>query len=217
LGEQHGLLLMATMVAVVALVALPSLALAQEPRVYLGGAISLVVQTHSSAEPLGGATLGGSALVGVQISRRVAVEFEPSFGAPYSWEYTYRPSPSLTARVVASRRDTFFPVQARIRLGVLEPVVGVGFVHGRLSRHATIVTTIGSTPYFDDSRSEDDLAFVAGVDAALELASRFYLVPTFRVLISPGASPHPLRDPLGANTSTGSFVFRYGVGARVAF
>ena len=34
---------------------------------------------------------------------------------------------------------------------------------------------------------------------------------------APGATPDSPADPLGAQTSTGSFVFRYGVGARVAF
>jgi hypothetical protein len=72
--------------------------------------------------------------------------------------------------------------------------------------------------YFDDSRSDDNVAFVGGVDAALNLATHFYLVPTFRLLVSaPGATPDSAGDPLGAQTSTGSLVFRYGVGARVAF
>ena len=198
-------------VAVVALVAFPFIVAAQESRVYVGGTFNFVTQTHSTTEPLGGTTPGGSVLFGVQVSPRVAIEVEPSFGGRYSWEYI-RPSPSLIAHVVASRRDTFFPVQARFRLGVLEPVVGIGFVDGKISRHATI----GSTTYFDDSRSDDNLALVAGVDAALELVSDFYLVPTFRVLMSaPGAAPDSPGDPLGAQTSTGSFVFRYGAGARV--
>ena len=96
-------------VAVVALVAFPSMARAQESRVYVGGAFNLVTHTHSDREPIGGTTHGANALFGVQVSPRVAIEFEPSFGGRNSWEYTYRPSPSLLARVVASRRDTFFP------------------------------------------------------------------------------------------------------------
>lgn len=201
-------------VALVAFAVFPLVAVAQESRFYVGGAINFVGQTHSRAEPLGGTTWGGSALFGVQVSPRVAVEFEPSFGGPYSWSYTYRPSPSLTADVVASRRDTFLPVQARIRLGVLEPVVGLSFVHGRISRHATV----GSRTYFDDSRSDNNFAVTAGVDTALNLASHFYFVPTFRVLVSaPRATPNAFGDPLGAQTRTGSIVFRYGAGARVAF
>jgi hypothetical protein len=170
---------------------------------------------------MGGTTRGGSVLFGVQVSPRVAVEFEPWFGGSYSWEYTYRPSPSLIARVVASRRDAFFPLQARIRLRVLEPVVGLSLVHGWLSRHATVGTRFESTPplmpYFDDRRSQDTFAVTGGVDAALNLAPHFYVVPTFRVLVSAPRGPKNFDDPLGAQTSTGSIVFRYGAGARVAF
>jgi hypothetical protein len=201
-------------VAVVALVTFPSFVMAQEARIYVGGTFNLVTQTHSDREPIGGTTHGGSALFGVTVSPHVAIEFEPSFGGRNSWEYTYRPSPSLLARVVASRRDTFFPVQARIRLGVLEPVLGVGFVYTRISRHATVAE--GGT-YFDDSRTEDNVALVGGVDAALQLVSSLYVVPTFRVLFLATGSPGTLTDPLGAQTSTGSWVFRYGVGARVGF
>jgi len=141
-----------TVVALVALVAYPLIVDAQESRVYIGGTFNFVTQTHSDREPIGGTTQGGSALFGVQVSPRVAIEFEPSLAGRYSWRYTYRPSPSLTADVVASRHDTFFPIQARIRLGILEPVVGVAFVHGRISRHATV----GTGTYFDDSRSDDN-------------------------------------------------------------
>ena len=200
------------MIALAALVVLPRPAVGQEPRAYAGGTVNFVTATHSDDQPLGGTTVGGSALFGVQVSPRVAIEVEPSFGGSYSWQYTYRPSPSLVATVVASRRDTFFPVQARIRAGVLEPVVGVGIAHGRIERHATV----GNTPYFDDNRSDNDIALVAGLDAAFKVASNVYIVPTFRVLVVPRGSDSP-DDPLGAQTSTGSFIFRYGVGTRVAF
>jgi hypothetical protein len=200
--------------AVVALVAFPSVVVAQQPRVYVGGTFNVVTQTHSDREPLGGTTRGGSALFGVYVSPRVAVEFEPLFVGRYSSQYTYRPSPSLIANVVASRRDTFFPIQARIRLGVLEPVVGVAFVHERIRRHATV----GSANYFDDNRSDHNVALAGGVDAALRLASRFDIVPSFRVLVtSRGTTSVPFGDPLGDDTRTGSVVFRYGAGARVAF
>ena len=96
-------------VAAVVLIAFPFIAMAQESRLYVGGTFNVVTQTHSDKEPMGGTTQGGSALFGVQVSPRVAVEFEPSFGGRHSWEYTYRPSPLLIARVVASRRDAFFP------------------------------------------------------------------------------------------------------------
>src|SRR4051812_32337152 len=96
-------------VALAALVAMPQIAVAQEHHAYAAGTVSLVTLTHSDDQPLGGATLGGSALFGVRVSKRVAIECEPSFAGLLSWDYTYRPSPSLSATVVASRRDTFFP------------------------------------------------------------------------------------------------------------
>ena len=202
-------------VPVVALVAFSRIVVAQEPRAYVGGTFNFVTTTHSSEEPLGGTTPGGSAVFGVRVSPRVAIEFEPSFGGAYSWEYTYITGVSgFSAHVIASRRDTFFPVQARIRMGVLEPVVGVAFVHGKISRHATLV--INGRTYFDDSRSDNDPALVSGLDAALKLTSRVRLVPTLRMLVLP-RGPKPVGDPLGEQTSTGSFVFRYGIGARVAF
>ena len=199
-------------VALVALIAFPSVAAAQESRVYVGGSFDVVTQTHGDAEPLGGTTWGGSALFGVRVTPRVGIEFEPSFGGPYSWEYSYKPASSLTADVVASRRDTFFSGQARIRLGVIEPVAGVSYVHGKITRHATI----GSTTYFDDNASEDGIAVVGGVDAALKLASHFYFVPTFRVFLLPRTTPSEF-DPFREQTSTGSLAFRYGAGARVTF
>jgi hypothetical protein len=110
--------------ALVAVSAFAQTVIAQQPRAAIGGTVNVVTQTHSNDQPLGGTSLGGSALFGVRVSPRVGIEFEPSFGASYSWQYTYRPFPSATAIVVAARRDTFFPVQARIRMRVLEPVVG---------------------------------------------------------------------------------------------
>src|SRR5690242_17230071 len=101
------------MMMLIALVVAPQAVVAQEPRTAVGGAINLVTQAHSDF-PLGGTTIGGSVLVGVRVAPRVSIEFEPSFGGSYSWEYTYRPAPSLMATVLASRRDLFFPVQARI-------------------------------------------------------------------------------------------------------
>ncbi len=195
-------------VAIAALALLPSVVAAQP---YLGGALNLVTQTPSADEHLGGTTRGGSVVFGVQVSRRVAVEFEPSFGGPYSWKYTYLPGPSLTADVVARRHDSFFSFQLRTRMGVLEPVLGVGYIHGRISRHATFANGV---PYFDDSRTEHGVAVVGGLDAALEVTSHFYFVPTFRLFARVPIAP---QDPLGEQTSTGPFAFRYGAGVRVTF
>jgi hypothetical protein len=200
------------LVALVALALLPSVAGAQQSPVYVGGTLNLVTQTHSSpAEPLGGTTLSGSVVFGVQVSRRVAVEFEPSFAGPYSWKYTYFPGPTSTVDVVARRHDSFYSFQVRTRVGVLEPVVGASYVHGRISRHATLRQ---GTPYFDDSGSDDGVAAVGGLDAAFKVTSHFYFVPAFRLLVRVASSPS---DPLGEQTSTGPFVFRYGVGVRVTF
>jgi hypothetical protein len=196
-----------------ALIVLPPVVSAQHSRLYAGGTLTLMTQAHSTTEPLGGTTWGGSVLCGVQVSPRLAVELEPSFGGAYSWEYSYRPGPSWTADVVASRRDAFFSLQLRTRVGVLEPVVGVSYVRGRISRHATT----GSTTYFDDGRSDNGVAAVGGLDAALKLAPRFYFVPTFRVLVVARPATRDSLDPLGDETATGRFVFRYGAGARVTF
>jgi len=194
-----------------ALLAFPFVAAAQPPRVYAGGTLDLVTQTKSDNDPLGGTTWGGRALFGVQVSPHVGVEFEPSFSGSYSREYTYRPAPSLTADVIAARRNWFFSGQARIRYGVLEPVVGLSYVRGQISRHATI----GSTTYFDESGSDNSLALVAGLDVAIPVASRLSVVPSIRVLGTfAGGTP---ANPLESDTATGALAFRYGVGVRTTF
>lgn len=199
-------------IALLALVLLPRVVVAQQSGAYTGGTVNLVTVPHADDQPLGGTTLGGSALVGVRVSDGVAIEFEPTFQRSFASEYTYRPAPSLVATVVPSRRDAFFPVQVRIGHKAIEPVVGVGIVHGTIARHATI----GDATYFDDSRSRNDLAVLGGFDAAIKVASRLYLVPTFRVRLTSHWS-NPMGDPLDEQTSTGPFTFRYGVGARVEF
>ena len=75
------------------LLAFPSIVVAQESRVYVGGTFNFVTQTHSDREPIGGTTQGGSALIGVQVSPRVAIEFEPSLAGRYSWP------PSISHRI----------------------------------------------------------------------------------------------------------------------
>ena len=93
----------------------------QNGPLYAGGTFTALTQTHSDSQPLGGTTWNGSAFVGGWVSPRLAIEFEPSFGRTFSWEYSYRPGPSFTADVVASRRDTFWAAQVRTRIGVVEP------------------------------------------------------------------------------------------------
>lgn len=211
----------------VALVAFQLPVVAQESRVYAGGAFTLVTQTHSATAPkgscrslldeqsIGGTTRGGTALFGVRVSEHVAVEFEAGFSGSNSCEYTYQPGPSREAHLTASRRDSFFPVQARGRFGVVEPVAGVAIVRTNIGRQAT---NVGGTPYFSDSRSDRNLALVAGLDLGLDITSSLSLVPTFRVLyVVTGTSPAPFDDPLGRDTSTGPLVVRYGAGLRVGF
>lgn len=195
----------------VAIAVLPSVAGAQERHVYAGGAVARVSQTHSDAEPLGGTTSGGSVVVGTWVSPRLGLEGEATFGGRSSWAYSYRPAIAIPrADVVPSRRDTYLVFQLRARMGVLEPVIGLGDALGRISRHATI----NGSPYFDDAAWHHGLAAVGGLDAAIRISSRFSVVPTFRALaVARGDSERPLRK----DTRTGSVAFRYGVGARVLF
>ena len=65
-------------IALVTFVLLPSVAAAQQSPVYVGATVDGVTQAHSDTEPLGGTTWGGSVVFGVQVSRRVAIEFEPT-------------------------------------------------------------------------------------------------------------------------------------------
>ena len=186
---------------------------AQQSRFHVGGTLSGVYQTQAD-EAVGGMTWGAGPLFGVQVSPRVAIELEPMFGGSHSWEYTYRPGPSRTATVVASRRDTFFSFQVRGRTGVLEPVAGVSYVRGQISRHATSA----GRPYFDDARSQNGVGLVGGLDAGIGLAPRVFFVPSFRVLVvRQGSSPDSFSDPLGEQTTTGPLVFRFGGGLRVTF
>lgn len=196
----------------VAALALPCVAAAQQPRAYVGGTVDLLTQADTNTSSLGGTVWGGRALFGVQVSPRVAVEFEPSFNGSYSWSYTYHPTASLTADVIAARRNMFFSAQARIRYGVLEPVVGLSYVHAQLSRHATI----GTSTYFDDRGSDNSIALVAGVDVAIPVAPHAFFVPSIRMFVltsTGGASANPLEF----QTSTEPLAFRYGAGVRATF
>jgi hypothetical protein len=189
------------------MIACPSIVVAQPSSFYVGGTLDVVTQTTSDTNPMGGTTWGGRALVGVLVSPHVALEFEPSFnGGSYSWQYSYRPGPSFTANVVVSRRNGFFSGQARIRYGVVEPVMGLSYINGRTSRHATI----GTSPYFDDSGSDNGLAAVVGIDAAVPLTAHVSFVPTLRVFTT-------FWGGTGPQTSVGALAVRYGAGMRTTF
>jgi hypothetical protein len=174
--------------------------------------VTFVTQTHSTTVQPGGTTWGGSLLFGVSLSPRLSAEFEPLFAGSFDGQYTYAPSPAFRAHVITRRRDTFFTFQLRARTGFLEPVVGVSYLRGTASRHATIIES--GRPYFDDRQSQHALAVAGGIDAGVELTSHFFFVPTFRAFVVERPSP---RDAFGEQTGGGRFVFRYGAGARVAF
>ena len=205
--------------AAVALLVLTGLATSSDARqnepLYAGGTFTVFTQTHSDTQPLGGTTWNGSVFAGGWISPRLAIELEPSFGRTFSWEYSYRPGPSFTADVVASRRDTFWAAQVRTRVGVVEPVFGLAYVRTNLQRHATIA----GRPYFDESRMENGVAGVLGLDAPVKIAPHVHLLPTFRLLwnFEQVAESSGFNDPLGEQTSAGRLLFRYGAGVRVTF
>jgi hypothetical protein len=192
-----------------------------QPRAYSGGAVTFLTQTHSTLAQarsttvqLGGTTWGGSLLFGVSLSPRLSAEFEPLFVGSFDGQYTYSPSPVFRAQVITRRRDTFFTFQLRTRTGVLEPVVGVSYLRGTASRHATFIES--GRPYFDDRQSQHALAVAGGFDASVKLTAHFFFVPTFRAFVV--ARPSVARnDVIAQQTSGGPFVFRYGAGVRVAF
>lgn len=204
-----------TAVAVLVLIGLPTWSDAQQNEsIYAGGTLSAFTQTHSDPQRLGGTTWNGSVFVGGWVLPRVAIEFEPSFGRTFSWEYSYRPGPSVTADVVASRRDTFWAAQLRTRVGVIEPVFGLAYVRTDRQRHATAA----GRPYFDDARLENGVAGVLGLDAPVKIAPHVHLLPTFRLLWNfRSVADSGSSDPFGEQTSAGHLVFRYGAGARVTF
>jgi hypothetical protein len=184
-----------------------------QSRIYAGGAVTFLTQTNADGrteEQLRGTTLGGSVVLGVQVSPRLSVEFEPSFGRSFTApEYTYRPWIDRAVNVVSTGKDSFFTFQLRGRIGVLEPVVGVSYVRVRSSRRAIYVP--GGGTYFDGDLSGYTFALAGGIDAAVKVAPHLYFVPTFRLFIVP-------RSPLAtAPPYAGKLVFRGGAGARVSF
>jgi len=198
-----------TLMCLVAAILLPSAAVAQESRVYAGGALSLFTQTHRDNQDLGGTKGAASLQFGVWLSPRLAVEIEPTFGPTVSVQFSYRPAISLVADEVASRRDTYWAFNARLRVARLEPVFGTAFVHGHIERHATLR---GDGRYFDDEGADDGIAIQMGIDAPFHIAPHVSLFPAFRLLMTSRAE-----TPLRLETRTGGLAMRYGIGARVTF
>ncbi len=186
---------------------------AQGARAYAGGTAAWLTQTHSALEPLGGTTWDASLLVGVWMSSHVALEFEPILGRTFSSPYSYRAAPDLVANVVASRRDSYFPVQVRFRLGSVEPVFGGGYLHATEARHATLSS---GQLYFDDERSDDSVAVTLGLDVPLSVSRHVAVLPGIR-LLAPIRGTGVKSDPIQRDTNTGGVALRYGVGARVDF
>ena len=183
-----------------------------QSRPYAGASVAAVTGTRSDSFQPGGTAWGGSLLVGVPLSSRLSVEFEPSFIGPLDdGEYTYSATHTLDAHVITHRRDTFFTFQLRLRTGSLEPVLGISYVRARASRHATIVDS--GRPYFDDDETQHAMGLAGGIDARVKLTSHVSFVPTFRVFVVARSSS----SPISAQTSGGPFAFRYGSGARVTF
>jgi hypothetical protein len=108
--------------------------------------------------------------------------------------------------------------QLRASTHGIEPVIGLGYAHQAIARHATF-TTSGAT-YFDDARTDHAIGLVSGLDVPIAAGRYFAVVPTFRLLAFPRGSngdASTFRDPFGEQTQTGPLVFRYGIGGRVRF
>jgi hypothetical protein len=182
-----------------------------QPRLHAGAAFTFAIQPKSeSVEYPGGTTWGGTVLLGGELFRRVAGEVEVSANGELTDEFRYQPFPDQSARVVWTRRDTFYTFQLRWRAGVLEPVAGLSYIRSTARRNARLIPS--DQPYFDDRQSDDALAVAAGLDAAIKLRPRFDLVPTFRVIARP-SEPEPFHNTKNA----GPMVFRFGAGLRVNF
>ncbi|MEN3339065.1 MAG: hypothetical protein V7647_2741 [Acidobacteriota bacterium] len=194
---------------------LPSGAVAQQSGVYSAAAFTAATQTHSDyKQPMGGTTWGAAVIVGAWVSPGIGLETETSFGGSRSREYTYLPCISCTtARVVSSRRDTYFAFQLRTRAGALEPVIGVAYAYGRVARHAVM----RGKPYFDERGLNHGIAALMGVDVPLHVSRHLSIVPTFRAFLVAREGGTDSFDPFARDTRTGALAFRYGAGARVAF
>jgi hypothetical protein len=184
-----------------------------QSRIDAGGAIGLSHDLQTPTETrVGGTTWSGTVVFGADVSRHLGVEVEAAFSGDIDAEpYVYNPSPKSGVEVETRGRSTFLSAQLRARAGVVEPVVGLGYVRATLSRHAAFTSTGGA--YFDDSRIDHGIALVTGIDVASPISPRVAIVPTLRVYFVDRGSP-----PAFGNTATaGPVVLRAGVGVRVHF
>jgi hypothetical protein len=175
-----------------------------QDRAYVGGGFGLITQnsagdSRTSATGIG-KTSDGALVVGVHVSRRVAIEVEPSWsGSAEQQVYSLNPSPSTTVKVASSQRTTFVTFGVRTRIGVLEPVVGFSYVGRTITRRGT---DQNGRPYYDDEQSSGGMALAGGVDlgskprrtSTLCRASGCSSVPT-------AATPMGSTVPHGSSTS----------------
>jgi hypothetical protein len=179
------------------------------PRMYAGGTLTGYFQTdtyqpNSGPEPFGGNGWSASGLFGGWVSRWIGVEVESSFGPMFSNQYSTQYS-----NETATRHDTFWTGQVRVRVGALEPVFGLAYHH----THFQIDTGPPYATHLDVSGN--GVAPVLGVDAPIRVASRVDVLPTIRVMFADGGGGTETVDAMSLTKRM--LVFRYGVGVRVRF
>jgi hypothetical protein len=183
-----------------------------QSRFHLGAALTGATEPSSTAadrqDRPGGTTWSGSALLGVRIRRGVFLELEPGMVGDRTDEYTYAAFRDADARVEWKRKEAFLTGQLRWKARALEPVAGVRYIHTTTSYHATFIPS-GST-YWDARYADHDVALVAGSDAAIRIARRCDVVPTFRLIIRPTTNAHGAAD-------AGTIGLGYGAGIRIPF
>ena len=145
--------------------------------------------------------------MGADVSRRLGVEVEAAFTGNIDAD-PYRPSLDRLVHVETRGRRTFLSMLLTVRAGVVEPMVGLGYVRSTVRSHATF--TDSGTDHFDTTRAEHGIALVGGLDIAAPVSPRLTIVPTFRIyIIGRGSSP------VFGTASAGPVVFRAGLGVRV--
>jgi hypothetical protein len=176
-GWSHAMLMTATVLALTGSAG----TVRAQTRADVGGGFGLLTQSsagdsRTSATGIG-TTSDRSLVVGVQVSRRVAIEVEPSWsGSAQQQAYSYSPSPSTPVNVASSQRTTLVTFGVRTRVGALEPVVGLSYVGRTITRHATFAD---GGLYSSDEQSRSGMALAGGVDLGLKIASGCPLLPCY--------------------------------------
>ena len=184
-----------------------------QTRLHADGAIGVAGDPQSPTPVrLGGTTWSGSLGVGADVSRRLAVEVEAAFTGNIDADpYQYKPSLDRLVHVETRGRRTFLSLLVKARAGVVEPMVGLGYVRSTVRSHATF--TDSGTDYFDSTRAAHGIALVGGLDVAAPVSPRLAIVPTFRLyVVNRGHAP-----AFGDIASAGPVVVQAGLGVRVHF